>query len=156
MARMSRLASRLYLARGDSGRRADARQLADELAQPDLRGICGRDGPPGRSSPEAVASGLWTAWSTSGSSAAQLLLAPGHRQGSPDLAALVEGWRAPVRLSWVAALHGNERGALVIHEIEAGGGHDGPARCARTSMKWTAEGWLATGWPQVDRDACPR
>jgi O-antigen ligase len=158
LAHMSWVAAALYREVDDAPRRVDALRRAGQLARPDDRGICGRGGPRGRSSPEATVASFWDTWSPGDASAARAHLMTIEGSVSTDLAALTGarvGWHR-VRVARVASLTGNERQAVVISELDVGRDWGSENRCSRASARWTADGWFLDDWPSVSRGPCKR
>jgi O-antigen ligase len=148
LARMSRIAVRLYEKGADPAGRQAATARAALLARPDTRGICAVTDRPGQTSPEAVIGSFWRDWTEGGwPRAERYLLQPTRR---PDL----EMGPKPVRLAWIHSLSGGERSATVRYELEIGEGDDRALRCAQTVTRFTNEGWLLNGFPFVTKESC--
>jgi tetratricopeptide (TPR) repeat protein len=156
LARMSRVFADLARRHGMSAEYKAAEARAGVLAQPDLRGICGRGGQPGQTSPEAVVASYWRAVSDAGWAAGERYLLPARRRGgneaSPPEAARSEGGR--FRLAWVYSLSGGERRAAVVHQTAAENGSPDGDACARAVAMFTPEGWYLEDAPRRDRVPC--
>ena len=120
LARMSRIAARLYEQGADPAGRQAATARAALLAQPDTRGICAVTNRPGQTSPEAVIGSFWRGWTEGGWSRAETLSAASHPPpglgngvptGPPGLDPL-----APRRRAFGdRALRGRDRGSGCSH-----------------------------------------
>jgi tetratricopeptide (TPR) repeat protein len=148
LARMSRIAARLYEQGADPAGRQAATGRAVLLAQPDARGICANTGRLGQTSPEAAIGSFWRGWTEGGWPRAEAyLLHPTHR--------LDFGTGArPVRLAWVHSLLGGERSATVRYEVEIGDAEAPTIRCAQTVTRFTRTGWLLSGPPVLEPGPC--
>jgi tetratricopeptide (TPR) repeat protein len=147
LARMSRIAGRLYDAGRDS-RGAQAFNRAALLAQPDSRGICVTGRYPGRTSPEAAIENFWRTWHAEGWSRAEQYLLPGSRRPEP------EGGARRIRVSWIHGLTGGERLATVRYEVELQEGNSRTTRCAQSTTRLTPEGWMLDGLPLIGKAPC--
>jgi hypothetical protein len=159
LARMSRLAAPLYAGRGD--RRAEVVQArAEALAHPDARPICGRGGPPGRTSPEAAVASLWDAW-RGGRPAAEVEAAPAPGPARAHVRADILGVGEPAawhrgRLAWVLGLNGAERRLVLAYAVELAADDGITERCAQSGVHWTSEGWQVEDRPRLAPLPCPR
>jgi O-antigen ligase len=158
LARMSRVAARLYADAGDRTRHDALAEHALTLAQPDSRGICGTGGPPGQTSPERTIQSFWRALAEDGWPEAGRFLLAGNRTPGPGSTL---GWwpsneypRA-VRVAWVAALHGGESRARLRYELEIDVGV-GPRRnqCAQTDLTRRGPAWYLEGFPTMEPLSC--
>lgn len=147
LARMSRTAAQLYEGAADPTAQKAAADLADDLAQPDQRGICATGGRPGQTSPESVVASFWRAWTEGGDSAADkyLLERPSEKP---------KGGSRHVRLSSIYSLDGDEHLATVWHEVEIDDGKTNTSRCAKAATRFTREGWFLQGIPSVGKRPC--
>ena len=158
LARMSRIAARLYEAAGDRARAQQAERVASQLAQPDTRGICGVAGREGQASPEAAMVSFWNGLGKGGWPEAKRFLAPTGQGAIPQPV-----WRRWARdaqetqatVSWVAALSGNESQVTLTVEILAhGSSAQGSRRCARASLQMMDGSWFLEALPQVLPSPC--
>ncbi len=157
LARMSRIAAALYAESGDGSREQTTSTLAEKLAEPDARGICATQGPPGQRSPEEAVQGFWHALGEGGWPGAARFLAPGlspllHGTGggrdtsSGTLAA---------RVSWIASLTGGERRVALEYQMERDIPHEGlQDRCARTLLRLGGDGWILEQLPIILPGPC--
>jgi tetratricopeptide (TPR) repeat protein len=158
MARMSRIASRLYEEAGDPPKQQATTDRARLLAQPDPRGICVTRGRPGQTSPEAATESFWRALSEGGWPQAEPFLAPGLRatRSGDDRA----WWRTGDRprranLAWVAALHGGEREASLRFEVEIEVAPNRRIpRCAHADLRLIGEHWFVDRLPVPEPEPC--
>jgi O-antigen ligase len=148
LARMSRIAARLYDQGADPAGRQAATARATLLAQPDTRGICTITNRPGQTSPEAVIGSFWRGFAEGGWSRAETYLP--HPTRRPDWGT----WSQPVRLAWIHSLLGGERSATVRYEVEIGEADARTFRCARTVTRFTREGWLLSESPSLEPGPC--
>ena len=158
LARMSRIAARLYGQAGDATRQQTVAAQAHILAQPDHRGICVTGGHPGQVSPEAVAESFWGALADSGWSQAERFLAPGLRGRPPELPGVTRhGDARPHRaqVAWIAALQGDERQASFRYQVEV----ESPsgrriAGCANSEARFAGDRWYLTKPPILEEEPC--
>ena len=148
LARMSRIAARLYEQGADPAGRQAATARAALLAQPDTRGICAITNRPGQTSPEAVIGSFWRGWAEGGWARAETYLL--HPTRRPDWGTGSQ----PVRLAWIHSLLGGERSATVRYEVEIGETDARTVRCARTVTRFTREGWLLSESPSLEPGSC--
>jgi len=158
LARMSRIAVRLYGQAGDATRQQTAAEQAQILAQPDRRGICVTGGPPGQESPEAATESFWRALADGGWPLAERFLAPGLRGSPPGLPGITRhGDARPHRtqVAWVAALQGDERQATLRYQVE-GESSSGRrlAGCANSEARLLGDKWYLVKPPVLEEDHC--
>jgi O-antigen ligase len=158
LARMSRLAAPRYARLGD-GRAEVAQAQAEALAHPDARPICGRGGPPGRTSPEAAVAGLWNVWHGGRPTADAEPVRPAEPRHHRAAATLglggPAGWHRG-RLAWVLGLAGTERRLVLAYAVELVGEDGVTERCARNRVGWTPQGWQVEDRPRLAVVPCPR
>jgi O-antigen ligase len=158
LARMSRIAARLYAEVGDPARQEAATDRARLLAQPDHRGICVTRGRPGQTSPEAVMESFWPALAEGGWPRAEQLLTPRLRSSRRE--DVTSGWETGgqphrARLTWIAALSGGERQANLRFEVEV---EIAPgrrvARCAQADLRLIGDDWFLETLPVLAQEPC--
>ncbi len=158
LARMSRIAARLYGDAGDSARQRATAEQARRLAQPDRRGICATSGRSGQESPEAVTETFWRVFSDGGWLRAEQFLVPELRGAGPKVVGEVwEGENRPRRISvgWIAALQGDERQARLRYQIEAESpGRGSLTACATGHARLAGKDWYLSAVPVMDRGPC--
>jgi tetratricopeptide (TPR) repeat protein len=158
LARMSRIAARLYGDTGDSVRRQAATEQALPLAQPDRRGICATLGRSGQESPEAVTESFWRVYAEGGWPRAEQFLVPELRgAGRHVLGEMWEGENRPRRVSvtWIAALQGDERQARLRYQIEGESPAKGHlAACATGHGRLVGKNWYLSAVPVMEREPC--
>ncbi|HSD50043.1 MAG TPA: O-antigen ligase family protein [Candidatus Methylomirabilis sp.] len=160
LARMSRIAARLYGEAGDTASQLATAEEARVLAQPDRRGICGISGRAGQESPEAVTESFWRARAGGGWPLAEQFLAPGYRGSPHEQPGVVEDGHAlprRVQVSWIAALQADERQARLRYEIDV----ELPfgrriARCANGAARLAGDRWYLTEVPGIEQEPCRR
>jgi tetratricopeptide (TPR) repeat protein len=158
LARMGRIAARLYAEAGDPARQHAMAEQARVLAQPDRRGICVGWGRAGQESPEAVTESFWRAWAEAGWPQAALFLAPALRAAERKFPGLV-GNGAPrrprVQVAWIAHLQGDERLASLRYQVEVESSPNPPrVLCADAEARFTREGWYLTRVPVLGQEPC--
>ncbi len=157
LARMYRIASRLYAETGDWSREQTTREPARRLGQPDPRGICADGTLPGHTSPEAAVIRFWQAWTEGGWFLAEQSLVPERRPSRAGSAAVgSERPSLPLRgrVAWIAALRGNERQATLVYELELEEGRGRTNRCAQTLTSFRGDGWFLQETPSVAPSPC--
>ncbi len=158
LARMSRIAARLYGEAGDAARQQVTAEQARLLAQLDRRGICVTWGRAGQESPEAVTESYWRALADGGWPLAEQFLAPGFRGSLPEQSGVVEdGHAAPrrVQVAWIAALQADERQAGLRYQIDV----ELPfgrriAWCVIGAARLVGDGWYLTELPALEQEPC--
>lgn len=146
LARMARLAARLYAEAGYSAQHARADSLARALHEPEPRGICAAAGRPGQTSPETAVVTFWRTLSVSGWGEARRLLLPGALHDA-------EVPRPRGEVTWIASLSGDERRVTLRY----GAVLDVPTpeeRCLSTSLLFTPGGWFLEHLPVIGARAC--
>jgi len=158
LARLSRIAARLYGQAGDATRQQAAAEQARILAQPDRRGICITGGRPGQESPEAVTESFWRALADGGWPQAVRFLAPGLRGSPRELPEIARHGEAPpdrVQVAWIAALQGDERQATLRYQVEvetpSGRRFTG---CADNDVRFAGDAWYLTKLPIFGEEPC--
>jgi tetratricopeptide (TPR) repeat protein len=158
LARMSRIAADLYGAGRDPAREQRAATLAQQLAQPDDRGICASPGGEGQSSPEVAMVTFWRGLGRAGWREAERLLSPAARDAIPER--VKSQWEAGTRdsrpvVAWVAGLTGDELQVTLTVEL-VGSGAAGPAirRCARGPLGRIGYEWFLDDLPRVSAEPC--
>jgi len=158
LARMSRIAARLYGQAGDARRQRIAVEQARTLAQPDRRGICVTGGRPGQESPEALAESFWHALADGGWPQAERFLAPALRAAERKFPGLVGNGaprRSRVQVAWIAALQGDERLASLRYQVEIESSPNPPrVVCADAEARYTRQGWYLTRVPVLGQEPC--
>jgi len=158
LARMSRIAARLYADAGDAARHQATADQARRLAQPDRRGICVTYGRAGQESPEAATESFWRALADGGWPLAEQFFAPGFR-GSPyeHPTAVEDGHAIPrrVQVAWIAALQADERQARLRYQIDV----ELPfgrrvAWCVTGAARLVGDRWYLTEVPGVEQEPC--
>lgn len=158
LARMSRVASRLYGEAGDHAREQSAAQTARLLAQPDPRGFCVTRGRVDQASPEAAIVGFWRALSDGGWHQAERFLVPELR----GLARSIgnggrggEGQPKGGRVAWIASLSGGESRASLRFEMELlNDSSRRTNRCAQTTLRVVRDDWLVERFPVLEPNSC--
>ncbi len=158
LARMSRIAARLYGEAGDATRQRTTAEEARVLAQPDRRGICVPWGRPGQESPEAVTERFWRALAEGGWPQAEQFLASGLRGSPRELAGTTGiGDARPRRaqVAWIAALQGDERQARLRYQVEV----ESPSGrrivgCTNGEARFVGDRWYLTELPLVEQEPC--
>jgi O-antigen ligase/tetratricopeptide (TPR) repeat protein len=158
LARMSRVASRLYAEAGDRNRERTSAKDAWLLAQPDPRGFCVRRGRPDQASPEAAMVGFWRALSDGGWLQAERFLAPELR----DLAQSIgnggsggEGQPKGGRVTWIASLGGTESRVSLRFEVEVLNDPSRPLdRCAQATLRVIRDDWFIERLPVLEPSTC--
>jgi tetratricopeptide (TPR) repeat protein len=158
LARMSRIAARLYGEAGDAARQQVTAEQARLLAQPDRRGICVTSGRAGQESPEEVTESFWRALAQGGWPLAEQFLAPALRAAERKFPGLV-GNGAPrrprVQVAWIAGLQGDERLASLHYQVEVESSPNPPlVVCADAEARFTREGWYLTRVPVLGQEPC--
>ena len=158
LARMSRIAARLYGQAGDETRQQTAAEQARILAQPDRRGICVTGGRPGQESPEAVADSFWHALADGGWPQAERFLAPGLRGSPLELPGALRNGDSRhhrAQVTWIAGLQGNERQVSFRYqvEIESSSGRRF-AGCANSEARLVGDGWYLIKLPIFEEEPC--
>lgn len=158
LARMNRIAARLYAETGDGARSQSVLGQARRLAEPDPRGICASKGRPGQTSPEAAAASFWHALSEGGWLLAERLLVPELRRAASDIATIEwEKGESPHRtlLVWVTALSGGERKANLRSEVEVEFGNGRKVlRCTQMDLRLIGDGWFIERLPRLESGPC--
>jgi len=158
LARMSRIAARLYGDAGDAARHQVTAEQARLLAQLDRRGICVTSGRAGQESPEAVTESFWRALADGGWPLAEPFLAPGLRGAPPDLPGIAgSGTAHPrrVQVAWIAALQADERQARLRYQIDV----ELPfgrriAWCVNGAARLVGDRWYLTEVPELEQEPC--
>ncbi len=158
LARMSRVAAQSYAGAGDRQRQQALMDRAQELAQPDTRGICTFGGRAGQISPEEAAKGFWHALAEGGWPLAERFLVPGlpgSRREDVHLSGEIKERMRRARLVWVAALIGGERQVSLQSEVEFEVS-DGRRilRCTRTDLRLVGDGWFLERIPFLQPEPC--
>jgi Flp pilus assembly protein TadD len=148
LARMSRIAARLYERVSDLENQRVTAARATLLAQPDTRGICAVTDHPGQTSPEAVVESFWRAWTEEGWTRAERYVIPSGRPAD------VKDGRRPIRVTSIHSLSGAERSATVRYELAIGEEDVRTYRCAQTATRLTHEGWSLIGFPSLGDGPC--
>jgi O-antigen ligase/tetratricopeptide (TPR) repeat protein len=158
LARLSRIAARLF--QGDTAAPAStaARDLATRLAEPDPRGICAPTPQPARGSPEAAVANFWQGWSQGGGHLDEALLSPGLRASTLGYSVSEAGRLAPIRrarMAWVSALSGNEQEAILTYELEIEiSSNQIVRRCTETPARFLRGGWFLVDLPRIGSWPC--
>jgi tetratricopeptide (TPR) repeat protein len=158
LARMSRIAARLYGDAGDATRQQVTAEQAWLLAQPDRRGICVTSGRAGQESPEAVTETYWRALADGGWPLAEQFLAPGFRDSLQEQPGVAEDGHAQprrVQVAWIAALQADERQARLRYQIDV----ELPfgrrtAGCANSEARLVGDGWYLVKLPILEEEPC--
>jgi O-antigen ligase len=157
LARMSRVAARIWASDGNLSGQQAALSRADLLSEPDTRGVCATRGHAGQTSPEAAVVGFWRAWSEGGLPAAERYVLPGQHPtggaGSVSDSPQFERTRR-VRVDWIHSLSGGEHRATVVYQLKSEGGDHPNGRCARTAARFTREGWFLESLPFLYNRPC--
>jgi O-antigen ligase len=148
LARMSRIAARLYESVSDQDSQQVTAGRATLLAQPDSRGICAVTNRPGQTSPEAVVESFWRAWTEGGWTSAEGYVIPSGRPAE------VKDGPRPIRVTSIHALSGAEPSISVRYELAIGEENIRTYRCAQTATRLTHEGWFLTGFPSLGDGPC--
>jgi tetratricopeptide (TPR) repeat protein len=158
LARMSRVAAQSYLEAGDRQRQQALLDRAQDLAQPDPRGICTYLGRAGQASPEEAVETFWQALREGGwTSARRFFLQDLGRLGPqgpyPDRE--IAGRPPRTRQLWIAALSGGERRVSLWSQIEIERSIGGTIfRCARTDLRRVGDAWFLEEIPLVFPEPC--
>jgi putative inorganic carbon (HCO3(-)) transporter len=148
LARMSRIAARLYEEASDTTAQQAATARFELLAEPDPRGICATGGRPGQTSPESVVASFWRARSEGGLALTEKYLLPTRQPHEP------EGTPRQVRLVSIYSLDGGERLATLRYEVEIDDEKARMSRCGRAVTRLTRDGWLLEQPPSIDDGPC--
>jgi O-antigen ligase len=157
LARMSRVAVRLWAREGNLAGQQVALPRAELLSKPDTRGICATRGLADQTSPEAAVLGFWRAWNEGGLQAAERYLLPGRRaiiQNGPLSDTLVMKRDRLVRVDWIHSLSGGEHRANLVYQLKSESDDHPTDRCARTAARFTADGWFLESLPSLDDRPC--
>ncbi len=158
LARMSRISARSFAVAGDRRREQELLDRAQELSQPDPRGICIFGGRAGQTSPEESVKGFWYALSEGGWPLAERYLVPELRDSRREVGR--PGWQSGAqvrrsRLAWVAALTGDERHASLRSEVEIElTGGSVIFRCMQVNLGFTGDGWYLEELPLLESEPC--
>jgi len=156
LARVSRIAARLYGEAGDALAQQRTMERATRLAQPSVRGICTERGGPGQTSPEAAIVSFWQALSEGGWPQAERFITPRLR-GSPPKDEMW-GEEHPTRrgrVAWVAALQGGETQATLRFQLEVEvSPNRSTGRCAQAEARLVDGNWFVDRLPVLDLAPC--
>lgn len=157
LARMSRIAARLYAEAGKIDRERAAADQARRLAEPDPRGICANQGRPDQTSPEVTVERFWQALGRSGWESAGRFLAPELRREPSGEAGGKMGLRhapARARLSRIDALTGWEREATLRFAVEVETPSGLLDRCGRATLRLIGDAWFLENLPVIESGPC--
>ncbi|HSB80570.1 MAG TPA: O-antigen ligase family protein [Candidatus Methylomirabilis sp.] len=158
LARMSRIASRLYAEAGDHLREQTAADHARLLARPDARGICVTSGQSDQASPESAVVSFWRALSDGGWARAERFLAPEIRTPGRSIGnggKNEEGQPSGGRVAWIASLSGGESRANLRFEAEVWTPQSYRlTRCALTTLRLIGDSWFIERLPMLESNPC--
>lgn len=157
LARMSRIATRLYAEAGETNRERAAADQARRLAEPDPRGICANQGRPDQTSPEVTVERFWQALGQSGWGSAGRFLAPElRRDQSGEAGGAMWFRRAPprARVSRIDALTGWEREVTLRFALEVETPSGLLDRCGRANLRLIGDAWFLENIPVIESNPC--